>query len=128
MKILNMKQIFTMLCCAMISFISYAQAPILIDKKQHQYVFAIYNFDNSQIFRLDTSSGELYVLKFKNNPEKSYYVKIQDSPNIPQEERYYGRFAILQHPQNYYIFVVDYRTGDTWQLSKNSLVKINVPD
>lgn len=43
----------------MMSMASFAQAPIPVDNNQHQFVFAVYDYDNSQIFRLDTSSGEL---------------------------------------------------------------------
>lgn len=108
----------------MMSMASFAQAPIPVDNNQHQFVFAVYDYDNSQIFRLDTSSGELSVLKYKGNAEKSQYVKFQCCPNVPIQDSYYGRFALLQHPKNYYVFVVDHKTGDTWQVSDNNLVKV----
>lgn len=119
-----MKQIQILFCCLIVSVALYSQAPIPVDNNQHQYIFAIYEYDNSQIFRLDTSSGELSVLKFKGNPEKSRYIKLQGCPEINREDSYYGRFAILQHPKNYYIFLVDHKTGDTWQVEHDALVKI----
>jgi len=80
-----------------------------------------------KLLRLDTSCGELAVLDFT---EKTIYVVLEGCPTIPQQERYDGRFGIMNFKYNstHYLIMIDHKLGDMWRLTTDGLIPIPKSD
>lgn len=112
------------------SLATYAQNPTPIDQLSHRFILLqkdSYSPSSEKLFRLDTSCGELAVLNFT---EKAIYVVLEGCPTIPQQERYDGRFGIInfKHCNTYYLIMIDHKLGDMWRLTTDGLIPIPKSD
>lgn len=122
-----MKHFFSFLCCCLLAIASYAQNPVAVDPNPQRYIIFSEEIHPYGVLRLDTSCGELVRIDYNTNAKKSKIKKINGCPNVPEGERYAGRFGVLVEKGSTKsgIFMIDHKMGYIWQLNdKTELVLV----
>lgn len=111
----------------MMSIASYAQDLTKVENADRRYVLIQeYAFNNVRLYRLDTTCGEIAAINFKSKANETTYSIITGCPEIPQQERFFGRFSVTYYKSGNIVrfMMIDHKSGNMWQLAKDGSVPV----
>lgn len=108
-----MKILYSLLLCLGCVFALGAQEPTVCCQAPQTYELVdVYN-----TVRLNTVTGEIWIIEWALQSEKTKVEKFQGGPVVDAADSYPGRFSIFRSRRegHHTYFLVDHKTGSVWQ-------------
>lgn len=125
------KFILSVLCAVAVMPCIRAQQSVSVTTEPQRYILLDLPGFPAQLIRLDTSTGEIYLVDLNSNPGKTKMKRFEGGPTDVTSHGNLGRFRIVteNYPTGFSTFLLlDNKTGRIWQMknapSKTTLQEI----